>query len=134
MPTIRPPGRALAITVALLAVPAPPVLAGCGGSGERERAAASSAPASPARTLSPVELCTQAVVYWTGEMLDAGSDTGLDYQSMGLSDSQYRIVRDLYAEARKGGGKKLVEREAPRRCRDSARAERTESPRGGWPG
>lgn len=131
------------MAVALLALPGP-ALAGCGGadgpSGAAPGSPSASASAAPtaAPTLSPVELCTKAVVYWTNEMLDAGTDTGLDYQSMGLSDSQYRIVRDLYAKARDGGPDGLVEREAPQRCRDSARATQgaseSGSPRGGWPG
>ncbi|WP_203722098.1 hypothetical protein, partial [Streptomyces coelicoflavus] len=66
--------------------------------------AAHSAPASPAtsgppRPLSGAELCVSAVGYWAYEMLDGGEPYG-DYQSMGLSNRQYDILRQVVEAAR----------------------------------
>ncbi|GGO81546.1 hypothetical protein GCM10012280_06030 [Wenjunlia tyrosinilytica] len=97
------------------------------------RPASSASPTAP-RTLSPVDLCTEAVRYWTGEILDAGSDKGFDYQEMGLSDSQYETVRDLVAEARRTG-QRPTEGDTAKRCRAIARASSSGAPsEGGWPG
>lgn len=48
--------------------------------------------------VSDTELCVRIVVYWSRRMLD--DDTYGDYQSMGLSHGQYRIVRDVVDAAR----------------------------------
>ncbi|MFF0586623.1 hypothetical protein ACFYWD_11705 [Streptomyces sp. NPDC003781] len=88
---------ALALVTAVVAV-------GCGNSGDgtggSARGASASA-ASPAsrQPLSGAELCVSAVGYWAREMLDGTEPYG-DYQSMGLSNRQYDILREVVAEAR----------------------------------
>ncbi|GAA5001876.1 hypothetical protein [Streptomyces hyderabadensis] len=80
------------------------VAVGCGNSGDgaggSARGASASA-ASPAsrQPLSGAELCVSAVGYWAREMLDGTEPYG-DYQSMGLSNRQYDILREVVAEAR----------------------------------
>ncbi|MEU9341038.1 hypothetical protein AB0D74_07450 [Streptomyces sp. NPDC048278] len=86
------------------------LLSGCGGPGATDRNAASptssavfSAPsathpsASPSTT-SAAELCASIVAHWSREVLD--SDTYGDYQSMGLSNGQYEILRTVVDAAR----------------------------------
>lgn len=59
----------------------------------------SPAPPSPSpRVTSPAELCARAVAYWARKVLD--DDTYGDYQSMGLSNTQYEILRRVVAAAR----------------------------------
>ncbi|MEW2394840.1 hypothetical protein [Streptomyces sp. NPDC046862] len=89
---------------------------GCGGSGAGEgtpagaRATARSASGSPPspRATPPEELCARVVAYWSREVLDG--DTYGDYQSMGLSNGQYEILRDVVDAAR--AAKKRESREA----------------------
>ncbi|WP_150134146.1 hypothetical protein [Streptomyces hyaluromycini] len=71
------------------------LLTGCGAPGGAERAAASSA--TPSAT-SAAELCATIVAHWSREVLDSG--TYGDYQSMGLSNGQYEILRDVVDAAR----------------------------------
>ncbi|MFF5186294.1 hypothetical protein ACFY30_21390 [Streptomyces sp. NPDC000345] len=52
---------------------------------------------SPATT-APEELCTRLVAHWSREALDGG--TYGDYQSMGLSNGQYEILRSVVDAAR----------------------------------
>ncbi|MFF4584598.1 hypothetical protein [Streptomyces sp. NPDC001388] len=52
---------------------------------------------SPATT-APEELCTRLVAHWSREVLDGG--TYGDYQSMGLSNGQYEILRSVVDAAR----------------------------------
>ncbi|MGY3789103.1 hypothetical protein [Streptomyces antibioticus] len=56
-----------------------------------------SAQNSPSPT-PPEALCTRLVVHWAREIL--GSGTYGDYQSMGLSNGQYEILRSVVDEAR----------------------------------
>ncbi|WP_217170432.1 hypothetical protein [Streptomyces sp. AC512_CC834] len=74
---------------------------GPGGSGAAPTAAASSATASSAapRPMSRAESCESAVGYWAREMLDGHEPYG-DYQSMGLSNRQYDVLREVLATAR----------------------------------
>ncbi|MGW2294495.1 hypothetical protein [Streptomyces violaceorubidus] len=80
------------------------VVAGCGNSGDGPGGSpgaargASASPPSP-RPLSGAELCVSAVGYWAREMLDGGEPYG-DYQSMGLSNRQYDVLREVVAAAR----------------------------------
>ncbi|MGW5089424.1 hypothetical protein [Streptomyces coelicoflavus] len=103
---LRPGLAALAALALVMAVAA----AGCGGrGGSGDPAGAStgtahSAPMSPAtsgppRPPSRAELCVSAVGYWAHEMLDGGKPYG-DYQSMGLSNRQYDILRQVVEAAR----------------------------------
>jgi hypothetical protein len=60
---------------------------------ERTVSASASPPATP-----PQELCARVVAYWSREEL--ASRTYGDYQSMGLSDGQYDILRRVVSAAR----------------------------------
>ncbi|MFE0799153.1 hypothetical protein [Streptomyces sp. NPDC058812] len=87
-----------------LTLPSVALAVGCGnsgaerpGSGDTARATASasaSASASAQGSLSGEELCASAVGYWAHEIL-AGSTPYGDYQSMGLSNPQYDILREV---------------------------------------
>ncbi|MET7655042.1 hypothetical protein [Streptomyces sp. NPDC005486] len=58
----------------------------------------SPSPSTPTSTTSPEELCTRIVAHWSREVLD-GTTYG-DYQSMGLSNGQYEILRTVVDAAR----------------------------------
>ncbi|MFG3076930.1 hypothetical protein [Streptomyces sp. NPDC048225] len=60
---------------------------------------AASAPPGPRRPLSGADLCVSAVEYWAREML-AGAEPYGDYQSMGLSNRQYDVLREVVDAAR----------------------------------
>lgn len=64
--------------------------AGSGGAGARSTA-------SPSAT-RPEVLCARIVAHWSREVLDAV--TYGDYQSMGLSNGQYDILRSVVDAAR----------------------------------
>ncbi|MFD4257372.1 hypothetical protein ACFWR9_07010 [Streptomyces sp. NPDC058534] len=96
------PGALAAATVVVsLAV------AACGNSGGQDAGSgtareASGSPASasaPPSAPSPAAACVSAVGYWARELLDGGEPYG-DYQSMGLSNRQYGILREVVAAAR----------------------------------
>ncbi|GAA1944296.1 hypothetical protein GCM10009837_82940 [Streptomyces durmitorensis] len=77
---------------------------------------------SPATT-SPEDLCTALITKWGRQIYDSGKETYGDYQSMGLSNGQYMILRDTLdlarAERERHGadaGRKLLTREARERC------------------
>ncbi|WP_190078713.1 hypothetical protein [Streptomyces daghestanicus] len=72
--------------------------AGCGPTGPPPAPASPSAP-SPSASLSPGDLCTRVVAPWVRELL-AGGDTYGDYQSMGLSNRQYDVLREVVDAAR----------------------------------
>ncbi|MEU1176105.1 hypothetical protein ABZ464_00400 [Streptomyces sp. NPDC005820] len=94
------------------------------------RAATPSASPSPSvspSTTSPEELCTRVVAHWSREVLD--SHTYGDYQSMGLSNGQYDILRSVVdaarAEKKRQGADvadALIEREARAGCTDRYRS------------
>ncbi|MEU2262227.1 hypothetical protein ABZ557_18580 [Streptomyces sp. NPDC019645] len=115
--------RTLAPCVALAVV-----LAGCAGAGPGTAPRPSPSP----RTTSPQELCTRLVTHWAHRLLaDAGGGYG-DYQSMGLSNGQYEILRTVLdaarAEERSNGSafaEELIARQTGRSC--------TERYRGGGP-
>ncbi|MFH9415535.1 hypothetical protein [Streptomyces rochei] len=86
-----------------------------------------SASASPRRPLSPAELCTTAVRHWAREALDGATPYG-DYQSMGLSDRQYGVLREVLADARAvrsdhgtRAARSLIDRQARDRCAEAYR-------------
>jgi hypothetical protein len=97
----------------------------CGNSGPAdasspERTVPASATASAA---PPEELCTRVVAYWSRKVLD--SRTYGDYQSMGLSNGQYEILRTVVdtarAEKKRQGTKaadELIDRRAREGCTD----------------
>ncbi|MFE1309583.1 hypothetical protein [Streptomyces sp. NPDC058755] len=95
---------------------------GAGGPGHSASgsAAASAAPASDA------ELCARIVAHWSRKVL--GSGTYGDYQSMGLSNAQYEILRDVVnaaraAERRQGAtaADELIDRQARSACAERYR-------------
>ena len=72
---------------------------------------------SPSAT-PPEELCAKLVAHWSRETLDG--DTYGDYQSMGLSNGQYDILREVVDAARaekKRAGSAAAERLIDRRAR-----------------
>ncbi|MEJ1196646.1 MULTISPECIES: hypothetical protein [unclassified Streptomyces] len=115
-----------------LTLPTAALAVGCGnsgaerpGSGDTARATAS---ASAQGSLSPEELCTSAVGYWAREIL-AGKTPYGDYQSMGLSNAQYDILREVVdaAQATKRDQdpravEKLIDRQISDSCADQYRA------------
>ncbi|MEU9152969.1 hypothetical protein AB0D59_21035 [Streptomyces sp. NPDC048417] len=83
------PGGATALGLGLA------LLAGCGTTGTPAHTTAGST--SPSAT-SDAALCAAIVAHWSREVLD--SRTYGDYQSMGLSNGQYEILRDVVDAAR----------------------------------
>ncbi|MFE0730469.1 hypothetical protein [Streptomyces antibioticus] len=71
------------------------LLAGCAAPASPSARTSPSAAPSPT---PPEVLCTRLVVHWAREVL--GSGTYGDYQSMGLSNGQYEILRSVVDEAR----------------------------------
>lgn len=59
----------------------------------------SAAPSPAASRVDPVEECASSVAYWVRYLITPGSDTGLDYQEMGLSGGENDIVRALVPAA-----------------------------------
>lgn len=127
-PAVRGPGRPRPVTVPLPALPRPRaplttaftaafpavalpavlvtaalvtlLAAGCdppGSGGARVPSPPPPSSSSPSAT-APEDLCARLVTHWAREVLD-GTAYG-DYQSMGLSNGQYGILRDAVAAAR----------------------------------
>src|SRR5438128_583990 len=71
---------------------------GCGTSGSGHRTAAESTTSTAPSATPPEELCTRVVSYWSRKVLD--SNTYGDYQTMGLSNGQYDILRNVVDAAR----------------------------------
>ncbi|MFE7761647.1 hypothetical protein [Streptomyces sp. NPDC057438] len=77
---------------------------------------------SPSPSATPrEEVCATIVAYWAREVLDTG--TYGDYQSMGLSNGQYEILRKIVDAARAESGRtgpraedRLIERRARTDC------------------
>ena len=67
-----------------------------GGSGIGGAHPATAVP--PPSPVSDAVLCVRVVAHWSREVLDGG--TYGDYQSMGLSNRQYGILREVVAAAR----------------------------------
>ncbi|MET9356345.1 hypothetical protein ABZY14_25675 [Streptomyces sp. NPDC006617] len=123
--------RTLALTL-LIGVSA----AGCGdGPDDRAGGPAGTAPSAspsgassgPPRPLSGAELCVSAVGYWAREILDGAVPYG-DYQSMGLSNRQYDILREVVDAARTAKRKQgaraageLIARQVRRTCAERYR-------------
>ncbi|MFF7190873.1 hypothetical protein ACFZAR_37945 [Streptomyces sp. NPDC008222] len=89
--------RGLWIGLALLTGATTVACSHAGAAGPTSAEAAVSASASP-RPTPPEELCARVVVYWSRKVLDSG--TYGDYQSMGLSNGQYEILRTVVDAAR----------------------------------
>ncbi|MDR6978212.1 hypothetical protein J2X68_004937 [Streptomyces sp. 3330] len=115
--------RSAALLAALLAT-------GCGASGSAGAGGSPPPPpstASPASPASPEELCTRIVAHWSREVLD--STAYGDYQSMGLSNGQYEILRTVVDAARAvkkrqgtAAADELIDREAAGGCADRYRS------------
>ncbi|MFE0131554.1 hypothetical protein ACFWY6_08225 [Streptomyces sp. NPDC059037] len=113
----RKPRCALAFAALLAAT-------GCGSSPSADAPEPSPSPA----TTSPEDLCTALITKWGRQIYDSGEETYGDYQSMGLSNGQYMILRDTLdlarAERKRQGadaGRKLITREARERCEERYR-------------
>ncbi|MFJ8488276.1 hypothetical protein ACIRBZ_07790 [Streptomyces sp. NPDC094038] len=102
------------------------LLTGCGDPGAPDRDSASPAPSAPSAAppsaspspASAAGLCASIVAHWSREVLD--SDTYGDYQSMGLSNGQYEILRTVVDAARaveRGQGAAAAHRLIDRRSR-----------------
>lgn len=102
---------------------------GCGrtdGAGPGSGGAPTSSSSASASPTSDAELCARIVAYWSRKVLDSG--TYGDYQSMGLSNGQYAILRDVVdaaqaAERHQGAAAadKLIDRQARRACAERYR-------------
>ncbi|WP_367040805.1 hypothetical protein [Streptomyces sp. Je 1-332] len=119
----RKPLCALAFVTLLAA----PVAAGCGSSPSADAPRSESPRPSPATT-SPEDLCTALITKWGRQIYDSGKETYGDYQSMGLSNGQYMILRDTLDLARRererqgsDAGRKLIARQARERCAERYR-------------
>ncbi|MCX5370645.1 hypothetical protein [Streptomyces sp. NBC_00103] len=93
---------------------------GCGATGSAGTSGTPS-PSASASTTPPEELCTRIVAHWSREVLD--STAYGDYQSMGLSNGQYEILRTVVdaaraAKKRQGAdaADELIGREAAEGC------------------
>ncbi|MFG2118657.1 hypothetical protein [Streptomyces sp. NPDC048710] len=98
---------------------------GAGGAGAPGHSARGSAAAS-ASPASDTQLCARIVAYWSRKVLDSG--TYGDYQSMGLSNAQYEILRGVVdaaraAERRQGAAAadELIDRRARSACAERYR-------------
>ncbi|MFG2499539.1 hypothetical protein ACGFSB_15180 [Streptomyces sp. NPDC048441] len=94
---------------------------GCGSSPSTD--AHSKTPAPSPATTSPEDLCTTLIVKWGRQIYDSDKETYGDYQSMGLSNGQYAILRDTLdlarAERKRHGaaaGRELIAEQARERC------------------
>ena len=99
------------------------VATGCGTSGRSDATSTglAASPSTSPRATPDEELCTRVVAYWSRKVLDA--HTYGDYQSMGLSNGQYEILRTVVDTARaekrlRGAASagKLIERQARAGC------------------
>ncbi|WP_438304337.1 hypothetical protein ACSHXN_30125 [Streptomyces sp. HUAS TT11] len=96
----------------------------CDNSGSVGGSSSGQAGVSPsARTTPAQELCARVVGYWSRKVLD--SETYGDYQTMGLSNGQYEILRavvdDARAVKRRQGAQaaeRLIDRRAHEGCAD----------------
>lgn len=104
------------------------LITGCAGAATTDEADGPSTAAphsgspSPSAT-PPEELCAELVSHWSLETLDG--DTYGDYQSMGLSNGQYDILRKVVdaarAEKKRAGttaARRLIERRSLAGCQE----------------
>ncbi|MEU6066514.1 MULTISPECIES: hypothetical protein [Streptomyces] len=126
----RPGATTLGLGLALLAAV---LTTGCAGSGTS--ADASGRPGGTPRSVSAsatsdAELCATIVANWSRKVLDSG--TYGDYQSMGLSNGQYEILRNVVDAARTAKRRQGAEA-ADELIGRQARAACAERYRGGTP-
>jgi hypothetical protein len=119
MATGRAPWPRAALAPALLAG----VLAtGCAAPNTPDASASARNDGAPPPSATPREqVCAKLVTYWAREVLESGSYG--DYQSMGLSNGQYEILRTVVDAARAerrrtdtGAADRLIERRARTEC------------------
>lgn len=91
-------GALRARTALLLALLGVGGITGCADTGARTPASSPPAASPSPRATPPEELCTRLVAHWSREVLNG--DTYGDYQSMGLSNGQYEILREVVDAAR----------------------------------
>ncbi|MFI1163727.1 hypothetical protein ACH4UM_08950 [Streptomyces sp. NPDC020801] len=111
----------------------PVLLAGAltAGCGDATGTGPSASPTVPPRATPETELCARLVAHWSRKVLDG--DTYGDYQSMGLSNGQYEILRKVVDDARaakKRQGARAADELIDRRAREGCAAWY----RGGGPG
>lgn len=111
--------------ISLCALALAAVVAGCGSSGSGDSDAA---PSPSTATTSPADLCTTIITKWARKIYDSGDKTYGDYQSMGLSNGQYMILRDVLDAARAersresaASGRELIDRQVRERCAERYR-------------
>ncbi|WP_395572545.1 hypothetical protein [Streptomyces sp. BK79] len=103
----------------------------CGTSGPdgpgSPAASRETAAATTRQPLSPADLCVTAVQYWAREIMDGATPYG-DYQSMGLSNRQYDVLREVVAAARtarreqgSAAAERLIAHQARETCADRYR-------------
>lgn len=120
----RPGVRFLVLSLALPALLWTTSCGGTGGAGPGAGGPGHSARGPGVASASPTsdaELCARIVAHWSRKVLDSG--TYGDYQSMGLSNAQYEILRDVVdaaraAERRQGSAaaSELIDRQARSAC------------------
>ncbi|MEU7580549.1 hypothetical protein AB0B50_23445 [Streptomyces sp. NPDC041068] len=118
-----------------LALPLTLSTVGCGDSGTPDADATTSSPEASPSTTSPSDLCATIITKWAREIYESGDPGYGDYQSMGLSNGQYMILRHILDAARAerrsesaAAGRKLIDRQARERC---AKRYRDGGPSGG---
>ncbi|MDW8808224.1 hypothetical protein P1P68_26420 [Streptomyces scabiei] len=119
MATGRAPWPRAALVPALLAGV---LAAGCTAPGTPDAVASARDGGAPSPSATPrEEVCAKLVTYWAREVLDSGAYG--DYQSMGLSNGQYEILRTVVDAARAerrrtgpGAADRLIERRARTDC------------------
>ena len=126
--------RSVAVRMAALAGAAL-LLGACGGAPDRP-----SAEPTTSRLRTPAETCTLQVGYWAAELVKATTDQGYDYQEMGLTAPDYRLVLAITKEARQlrrhateEQTLAFVARESARRCAGRKATTCTTGAGAGWP-
>lgn len=111
-----------------LALPTAGLATGCGDWGARGDATAtrtlggSHSPSASPSVTPPARLCTRIIGYWSRRT--PTGDTYGDYQSMGLSDGQYEILREVVDAARaerERAADRLIDRRARELCEERHR-------------
>jgi hypothetical protein len=112
------------------------LLGACSGAPDRPAAA----PTSSSRPRTPAETCALQVGYWAAELVKANTDRGYDYQEMGLTEPDYRLVlaitkqaRQLRRHATEAQALAFVARESERRCAGRQATTCTTAGGAGWP-
>ena len=92
--------RASASAVGAIGLVAMALLAGCSGQRSTHAGSVQSVSASASQPVSLVDECASAIAYWAGQALTPGADQGYDYQEMGLTATEYKILLAIIPSAR----------------------------------